>query len=105
MGRFLLASVGKPIAVAAGEQAPGLYSLVTRRPQYTPFAATEHTNQGRSPPNRHGVHSMATRCSTSLQSPPYERLRYFCVTEWRWVSTLMDATLVQAHENRHGDRR
>jgi hypothetical protein len=65
-GRFLLACVGKPIAVTAGEQAPAPYSLVTRRPQYTPFAVTEHTNQGCSPPNRHGVHSMATRCSTSV---------------------------------------
>jgi len=41
MGRFLLASVGKPIAVAAGEQAPGTVQLVTLRPQYTPFAASD----------------------------------------------------------------
>jgi hypothetical protein len=47
-----------------------LYSLVTRRPQSTPFDMAEHTNQGRSPPNRHGVQAMMTRCSTSLQSSP-----------------------------------
>jgi hypothetical protein len=68
-------------------------SLVTRRPQYTPFEATEHTNQGRSPPKRHAVQAMATRCSTSLQSSPYERLRYFSVTaaiEDSHAAALMD---------------
>jgi hypothetical protein len=68
-------------------------SLVTRRPQYTPFEATEHTNQGRSPPKRHAVQAMATRYSTSLQSSPYERLRYFSVTaaiEDSHAAALMD---------------
>jgi hypothetical protein len=37
---------------------------VTPRPQYAPFVETEHTNQGRSPPNRQGVQAMATRRST-----------------------------------------
>ena len=39
-------------------------------PQYTPFEATEHLNQGRSPPKRQGVHARAMRCSTSSQSSP-----------------------------------
>ena len=59
MDRFLLARVCEPVAVTAGEQSPHAIQFVTRRPQYTPFEATEHTNQGRSPPNRHGVHAAA----------------------------------------------
>jgi hypothetical protein len=88
---------------------PTEISLVTRRPQYTPFERTEHTNQGRSPQNLHGVQATAIRCSTSLQSSPYERLRYFSITEWRSVWTLIEAirspSVVQAHENNCGDRR
>ena len=92
MGRFLLACVGKPIAVTAGKQASRSVQLGDPATAIHPVCGDEHTNQGRSPPSRHGVQAMATCCSTSLQSSPHERLRYFSVTEWRWVSTLTDAT-------------
>ena len=61
---------------------------MTRRPQYTPFEATEHTNQGRWPPNRHGVQAMATRCSTSLHSSPEERLP----ETYQWLLAPVQAT-------------
>ena len=111
-GSFVIFQARDEVPIPVGSQAnsrPARYSLVTRRPQYTPFERTEHTNQGRSPPNLHGVQATAIRCSTSLQSSPYERLRYSSITEWRSVWTLIEAirwpSMVHAHENNCGDRR
>jgi hypothetical protein len=44
MRRFLLARIGKPIAVMASEQPPDAMQLGAVRPQYIPFETTEHTN-------------------------------------------------------------
>jgi hypothetical protein len=109
MGRSLLACVGKPIAVTAGEQASGSVQLGDLATAIHPVCSDRTHKPGplaTEPARRPGDgHTL----STSLQSSPYERLWYFRVTEWRWVSTLMEAillpSLVQAHENHRGDRR
>ena len=80
MGRFLLARVGKPIAVTAGEQASGSVQLGDAATAIHSVCGRPNT---RTKAARHRTGTASGDGDTLLdvaQSSPYERLWYFSVT-------------------------